>query len=854
MGRLLSQLKNMPAWELSGIILLTAAIIGAAAYFFIFRKNARKFIKYLEEALENDSYSNEIYSQSFLKRHSGIVENMADKLEDNKIIRLTGLDKMWLKQIKTYPSEKNEKRILKYIPEQGLFSCFLIALKKEALTKAFSEYINSDQGNISKLPLTGSGESFDGKAAYNLFSDKMDEIREMAGNPEWPVRYFAVKLLVHEESERAARGIIEAFSDPHPLVRKTVIQECSLTDREKIYSLLNKKLTDDPNFEVREAAYKRICKDFSDLHTIDYSKLSSVQALHALEFLDSKIENDIDASIKFLDGKDLELRFPSAMFLQETGILSKMLNEVSFEDTENLKRTGKLLKNAAEVKVTGFLKKSSDKPAVLYTALSILEKTGDRNYIPEYASRAFSITDDNEDKIWETAVKCIKERGGEAGASVLLAELKKVKYEDKKASFILNNLPPNIEHLSFKVLEELLKDSSFNSRNALIDAVSLLPEDIVIPELFKILKGGREDYPHNVRITTLKILTRFKLSYCVQPIIEQLPILPVSEAKEFSALLSDFAGQTFSSRIGELLNQCDAKVRAAVISTLPDSGKKEFIKQIRSGFDDADPDVRIACIWALADYEDNKLINQGFDMLRDPLERVRNSAAEVLGQFGSADKINNFSTLLKDENEVDDVKKSAVRGLCKSENSRAIDILVELVDENESLEEYTVKALAENPSKKTLTRIIENMKDGSPVLREKIINVFKEMGKSGEMALVKLLKDDIASLKESITVILEETGYVEHIIRKLSHRDPKIRRSAAEFLSMIGTKSAFRGIVLAARDPDQEVRVQVTRALEKLNSESGKKILEALKEDPDKRVRKFTMWALSRVKSKAIED
>jgi HEAT repeat protein len=437
---------------------------------------------------------------------------------------------------------------------------------------------------------------------------------------------------------------------------------------------------------------------------------------------------------------------------------------------------------------------------------------------------------------------------------VLLSELKKVKYEDKKVSFILQNLPSGIEHLSFKTLMGLLKDSEFNSRDSLIDAVSLIPEDIVIPELFKILKGGRKEYQHNVRITTLQILARFKLSYCVQPIIEQLPILPVSEAKEFSSLLSDFAGEIFSSRISDLLNQTDAKVRAAVISTLPDSGKKEFIKQIRNGFDDADPDVRIACIWALSDYEDNKLINQGFDMLRDPLERVRNSAAEVLGQFGSADKLNNFSALLKDENEVDDVKKSAVRGLCKSENSRAIDILVELVDENENLEEYTVNALAENPSKKTLTRIIENMKDGSPVLREKIINVFKKMGKSGEIALVKLLKEDIASLKESITAILEETGYVEHIIRKLSHRDPKIRRSAAEFLSMIGTKSAFRGIVLAARDPDQDVRVQVTRALEKLNSESGKEILEALKEDPDKRVRKFTMWALSRVKAKAIED
>ncbi len=854
MNKLLSQLKNMPAGELSAVIILAAAVITAAVYYFIYKNNIKKFIKYLEEALENDSFSEEIYSESFLKRYSGIVEKMADKLGDNKIISLTGLDNIWLSRLKTYPSEKNERKILKYIPEKGSFICFLTALRKGALVSAFSEYINSDPVNFTNLPLSGSGENFDGKAAYKLFSEKLDEIREMTGNPEWPVRYFAVKLLVNEVSERSERGILEAFDDPHPLIRKTVIQECIIEDREKIYTLLKTRLTDDPNFEVREAAYKRICDDFSDLHVIDYSKLTSVQALHALEFLDRSIENDIDASLKFLDGKDLELRFPSAMFLQEAGILSKMLNEVSFKDTENLERTQKLLKNAAEVKVTGFLKQSTDKPAVLFTALSILKETGDRNLLTEYVSRAFSISEDPQNKIWETAVLCIKDRGSEDASSVLLSELKKVKYDDKKASFILQNLPSKIEHISFDTLTELIKDSSFNSRDALINAVSLIPEDIVIPELFKILKGGRAEYPHNVRITALQILARFKLAYCVQPIIEQLPILPVSEAKDFSKLLAGYAGETFSSRVFELLNQTDAKVRAAVIATLPDSGKKEFIKHIRDGFNDADPDVRIACIWALADYGDSKLINQGFDMLRDPLERVRNSAAEVLGRYGSADRLNNFSELLKDENEVDEVKKSAVRGLCRSEHSRAVDILVELIDENENLEEYTVKALAANPSKKTLTRIIENMKDGSPVLREKIINIFKEMGKSGEIALVSLLKEDIASLKDSITSILEETGYVEHIIRKLSHRDPKVRITAAEFLSMIGTISAFRGIVLAARDPDQDVRVQVTRALEKLNSESGREILESLKEDPDKRVRKFTMWALSRVKSKAIED
>ena len=854
MEQIISTIKSIPPANLAAGITAAAAVAAAVIFYFLYRKNIKKFTKYLEEAVENNIFSSELYTDSYLKRHSAVVESIADKNESSGIIYLTRLDKIWINQLKTYPSEKMLKKVLKYIPQQSLFTCFVLALKKDALRKSFLEYLKEDSGNLKNLPLTGSGEVFDGKAAYALLTDRMDEIREMAGNPEWPVRYFAVKLLINEDSEKSYRGIREAFNDPHPLVRKTVIQECSINDKDELYSLLRAKITDDPNFEVRKASYDRVRRDFSDMHEIEYSNLNPVQALHSLEFLSSDSEKDIDAAMKFLGGKDLELRFPAAMFLQEAGILNRMLADVTFEDTDNLERTKMLLINASEVKVTGFLKQSSEKPAVIYTALSILGETGDRKYITDYASKVFKSREPVENKIWNEAVDCISKRGGEDAVKVLLKELKKVRYDKTKAEYILEKLPVNIDHLTFPVLLELLEDSSFEFGDKLIEALYKIPEDTVIPELFRILKGGREKHSHSVRITTLKVLAKFKLSYCVQPIIEQLPILPVEEAKDFSLMLSEFAGEVFSKRIGELLIQPDAKTRAAVISCIPVSVKKEFIKKIHEGFKDADPDVRIACIWAVADYEGNKLLNTGFDMLRDPLERVRNSAAEVLGKFGSADRISSFTDLLKDENEVDEVKKSAVRGLCRSQHSKAVDILVEFIDENDDLAEFTVNALADNPAPKTVKRIIENMKDGSPVLREKIVKVFKAMGASGEIALVKLLKEDIASLNETISSILEETGYVEHIVRKLSHRDPKIRRSAAEFLSMIGTESAFRGIVLAARDPDQDVRVEVTRALEKLNSDSGKEILEALKNDPDKRVRKFTMWALARVKSKAIED
>ena len=853
MNNLLNIVNELPLWILAGTGILVITIIVVIIVFILYRKKIKTFIKYLEESLENNSFSNEFYSQTFIKKHSKIIEKFANQTNKN-IITLSNLNNVWLQKLKAKPNEKYIRKILKYIPEQGLFYCFLAALKKPQFTKYLLEFLGDEPGSLRQLPLSSLGEPFDGKAANILFLNRIDEIREMAGDPEWSVRYFAIKLLLVEDSDRSKRGILEAFEDPHPLVRKSVIDECTIEDRAKLYEILKTHLLDDPSLEVRESAYKRINMDFQDIHSIDYTALNSVQALHALEFLNSKNENDIDAALNFLEGDDLELRFPSAIFLQKAGLLSSMLKKLSFKDTVEMERTSRLLLNAAEVKTTGFLKENIQTTASLYTALSILKNTGEKGFISNYAEKIFQMNEEADEIIWKTAVECIKERGDESSIILLLKELKKIKYNETKANFILQNLPIKSEHLSFNLLLDLLLDNKFSARNELVNTISLIPEDMVIPELFKIFQGGRNAYSHRIRISALQILANYKLPYCIQPIIEQLPTLPVNEAKEFSALLSNFAGETFDKRVLRLLDQPDGKVRASVIASLPGTRKKEFIKYINNALSDADPEVRIASIWALSDYDETKILNQSFDMLRDPVERVRIAAAEALGKFAKSDKLSYFTELFRDKNEVIEVKKSAIQGISKSDQNRAVDILVEVIDENQILEQEAVKALAANPSKKVITRIIENMKDSSPTLRDKIMNIFKLMGESGEEALKKLLAEDIASLKNSISDILETTGYVEHVIRKLSHRDPHIRRSAAEFLSLLGTKSAFRGIVLAARDPDPEVRINVTRALEKLSSKSGEEILESLKNDPDKKVRKFTMWAMARTKAKRIED
>ena len=337
-----------------------------------------------------------------------------------------------------------------------------------------------------------------------------------------------------------------------------------------------------------------------------------------------------------------------------------------------------------------------------------------------------------------------------------------------------------------------------------------------------------------------------------QTILEHLPILPVEEAKEFSKTLAEYAGKTFDEKTAQLLATSDANVRAALISSLPATGKKDFLKQIRDSLGDADPGVRIAAIWSLLDFDDTRTVNQSFDMLRDPVEQVRGEVARAIGSCATSQRIENLRDLVTDENEVDSVKAAAIEGLGYSVDPGSVNALCQVYESSDDYRKLIEVALSKKTERRLLTRIVEQFKDAVPALKQGISDAAILMGEAGETTMVDLLREGIATLKPYLAEILEATGYLESQIRKLSHRDPAIRRTAAEILSLVETKSAFRGIVLAARDPDEEVRVSVTKALEKLATDEGKSILEDLQNDPDRRVRKYTAWALERLRAKSL--
>jgi HEAT repeat protein len=344
-----------------------------------------------------------------------------------------------------------------------------------------------------------------------------------------------------------------------------------------------------------------------------------------------------------------------------------------------------------------------------------------------------------------------------------------------------------------------------------------------------------------------------KLPFCLQKILESLPALKPEEIEEFGRLIADYPREMFESKSRLLLASPDARVRASLITILPIVKNESFMKEVRSSLKDVDPDVRVAAIKALLGFGEIKLLNQETSMLRDPVERVRLATAEVIAQHGNAAAMEILKNITVDPNETDVVKIGVITGVGQAANAEGITILVDVLDSVNELREYAEKALSMRIAKRDITRLIEIFKDAEPPLREKLIPVFKAQGSNAEPQIVEILKDEVASIKPYFVSILEETGYIGMIIRRLSNKNVDIRRDAACLLSLMDALSAYRGLILAAKDPDQEVRVCVVKALEKVKNSQSRVILEKLKEDPDSRIRKYTYWALERLDSLGME-
>ncbi|MBN1500362.1 MAG: HEAT repeat domain-containing protein [Spirochaetes bacterium] len=855
-------LQNLFSSDYTLLMIIAAAAVTAFVIAFLIKFSGNRKFKRSLDCVFEDKYMFETliqsrYDKNALYKKSGLIEKYAAH-KNIKVIKLLGIDDIWIEKLFQKNRKKDFNRVLKYASSTGLFICFLVCLRKKRYLPLLIQWLekSGDMLYLRRIALSGKGEQFDGALAGKIFKDKISQIREMTGDPEWAPRYFAVKVLMHEKDDLSKRALHEMINDSHPLIRRTLAREFQSEDRKKFYSILYNMMLHDSSEEVRYEAWKRITGDFPDLFNPVFKDFTESEKLHYISFLRDGVETDINLAMIVLDQDNLELRYIAALYLNRNKHLSKLLEAATFADMKSMDRVISLLKKSCEVNVTDFLEctKSAAQPGSLYICSILLQEFGNRENINNLAIKVFSLyTEQTElDEVFINTLKCISERGNEKSYYTLKSELEKRKDSTKSFELILDNIPVKADYIFIDYLFDLFTDSKIQSREYLRKALLRFNQDLILPRAFEIVKSERSRYNYTVRKEGLRLLGELKADYCLETILESLPVFSPEEAREFFIILKEYPKKLFLEKISEMLKTNDSKVRASLIAVLPVTGETSFIKQIDSTLKDADPDVRISCVWALTEYGETNTVHHSMDLLRDPVERVRISAAEAIGIFGSKKAISELKTVLFDSNEVDSVKEAVLKGLSASKTIDAVDVMVEFLETETDLKDIAIEALSNKSDSKSLIKLIENFKDGTPELRQIISEVFKRMERSSEKYLDDVVHEEIGSLKPYLAEILDATGYVESKIRKLAHRSPQIRRSAAEFLSLIGSKPAFRGIVLASRDPDEEVRVKVIKALEKLETKDGREILNSLINDPDTKVRKYTKWALERLKAKSL--
>ena len=858
---------NIPVWAYAAAF-AALVILGLYLFWFVrtrfFKVRLRRIInaQNAQEAAEALKIFERWYPAKKLVGFSRSMERYSRQMGP-RVVRETGLADKWTQKLSTsyMPGVTDLRRVLLYCPSSSLFKAFVAAGRHPRLRKVFNSWIQ-DEGEEKAIRLVAEacrGEDFDPAFGAGLLETHGAFLRELTGEPEWYARYFAYKILILDKEALAERSLEAGLQDPHPLIRK-ILTESFTADPDKTWSMLWDKLVHDPVYEVREAARKRIAKEFMDRYTAKDSDLNDDETARVLELLDKDCQEDRTFAMTILESPNKELRYPAAVFLEKCGILSSLLEKNSLDDPAGMDHCTGLLQKALEVNVSSFLRNnhSGDGGPLLVSARLLSVSGGTQDDILHLAGKVFAFfhgkkPNPSNNEIYTKTLEVIAADGSVKALELFAEELSRREHDKHFLELLLPRIPKKAGLLLLPTLFRFLGNTSFPAREELVQVLGTFSPDSLLPKIFSILNASRASNPHIVRISALKILGHLKLPFCLQRVLESLPTLTPEQTEEFACLLADYPKNVFEEKAKVLLAQPDARIRASLISILPITKNEKFLKEIRSSLKDVDPDVRVAAIKALLGFGEIKLLNQETSMLRDPIERVRLATAEVIAKHGNAAAMEILKNITTDPNETDVVKNGVIAGLGQAEGAEGIVILISVLDTQEEFREQAVKALAMRTTKRDLVKLIEIFKDAEPLLREKMIPVFKAQGKNAEPMILEILKDEVASLKPYLVSILEETGYVDEAKRRLSNRDAEVRREAAMMLSLLDTLPAFRGLVLAAKDPDQEVRICVVKALEKLQKSQSRDVLEKLKEDPDNRIRRYTCWALERLDSLAME-
>ncbi len=860
MTQYLDLFASRPIWMyISVLALLLAAAISIFRYKYIQSKIKREAAACAE--MHQSMQSSCIFSlpSKTLAAHFRLVKKLSKRYGINLPV-LMHLDDYWIEKLHTRPSPKLMRKLLQYSPDKALFPCFQTAIESKKRFDILKDWIDKSgefmvMGTIAQ---SCAGREFDGKKALQLVEAWKEELFEMTGDQRWTTRWFAFRILVFDESERAVKAVWAGFSDPARRIREMIARDMHTADEGRLYEELQQLLLNDPVYEVRLTARQRIETDFLDRYAIP-SSLTHTQKLHITELLNPGIQQDREYAFSLLDGKDDELMLEAARVLNRSGSLRRLFLQAFHEDHPSLKRTEHLLTNAARVHCSEFLSilEETSNPGTLQVAAQLLRSYGDRTHINTLLHRIREFGEEQKQReplrtIYLASIETACLRGDDSSLALLRDELSSRRNDTQLHAHILPMLPADHAHVYINTLFAFLHDSDYPQKETLRNTLSRLNPELTLPTLFSLIKAHTTEVAPSIQEQALRVLCEIGIPYTLQHVLEHLPLMEIEQASRYAGLLAEHFGKTFQERTAELLKTNDALLRSRLISALPPQYHPAFKTQLIAAVQDADPEVRAACAWTLVSSGSDEDRRQCLPLLHDPVEAVRTSTARAFAIHAGPAFFEELKQVLDSKNEMVPVQTTVIEGLVESPFEESVDLLVGQVQKSGDLQGAALNALRKKQGHKMITRLLEHIQKAEAESRSQLIGAVRSMGDSAESVLETYLFESAHPLRSIAVQVLEAIGSIDAQIRHLTNRDPSVRREAAAFLFNAGTLNAYRGLVQAARDPDEEVRAFVIRALDALDSDRGRTILEQLKNDPQKKIRTYTNWALERHRARRL--
>ncbi len=826
------------------LLLLIATII------FILKK--KKFISILKKAISEDInlIMNKYTKDYLIKKSKLIIKTLKeiDKKRARDFLYGVSLANTWVKALNQYADHQYFKGILTFEIEEGFFLCFKYALISEKLKKEFLEWLKRDDSYLKKIAYYCNGADFNGNRALKILDNYISLIKEMIIYNDWKYRFFSLIILVNLKEPATEKMLFELFKDPDFIIRQTLIKKFNPEDRDKLKDFLFMTIISDPNPQVRFEAIKRFHQEYDDFPETDIQNLKSEEILHLIEALRKDNRRDESIATELVLHDNPEISYAASHFLDRAGVLSRFSKELDLSDSKDWERKRTIFIKSAQAGATSFLQTMIEKNnrENLLMLGEILKQIIIPEILPQFLKKAVNSPDIH---IYELALKAISKYCGKDEKEIIIKELTTRINEKEKISLLVESIS-NLKDMEFiePLLEILEKYPDMSEQ--VKDALLTKDEKYLVYRLINTIKN--EEKPLQLKIHLYLLLAKLKKDFCLSFLLEHLPIIPVKWMSKIGSLLKEYPEDLLYQKLNYYLNLKDGRIKSNLIALIPNTGLNKFLDKIRDGLYDIDPFVRIASAYALIDLGDKKSIRKAIDLLRDPVDQVREEVAYALARTGDDKILESLKNYIFDENEIDSVKKSILKGLAECHDVKATDLLLDILEKIDYLENDTVDSLKDHTYFNGIVRLIEGLKDSGKETRRKIITVLKKMGVEAKPFLMDILKSDLVRLKESVSEVLDEIGGTDEEIKRLSHNNPQVRREAAENLSLIQTPKAFRGLIIASRDPDREVRIKVIKALEKLETDEGKDILKSLENDPDPKIRKYTHWALERLKAKEL--